>query len=215
MTTHPSALVMTRIGGQDYPMRSVPTCKTCQSPYRADIESALVKGSSYASIARDIEARPNPGRLGHPSVNSITDHVKKGHLPIGPAAQRALIERRSKEIGLDIENEVVNLADHVTVARMVVQKGFEAIQAGDLTPDVKDVMAASKFLFEIDRQTQAGLDQETFMAVLHAYMEVATKFIPPEMFQAYGRALDAHPTLRMVTAKMEQQARESAGMIEG
>lgn len=207
---HPSSMVVTRIGGVDYPMRSVPSCKTCQSPHRLAIENDLVKGLSYASIARSLVDLPG-GHLGNPSAEGISDHVRKGHIPVGASAQRRLIERRAKEIGRSIEDSEESLVDYVTVSQMIVARGFERMQGGEIAPDLGDVIAASKFLYQIDQSAEGGMDQEVMLQALHAYMEVARSFIPQERWQEYGALMERHPVLRAIHDQQEAQKQLEAG----
>lgn len=202
------SMVMTRIGGVEYPMRSVPTCRTCQSPYRVEIENDLLRGYSYAAIARGIEGRA-PGNLPHPSAESISAHLSNQHMPVQAAAQRRLIERRAEEIGRNIENEVEALADHVTLARMVVARGFERLQSGEIQPDLDEALAASRFLFQVEQQQDTSdLDQQALLQVLHAYMEITQQFVPPEQWEAYGRAVRSHPIIREMAERQEASRRE-------
>ena len=208
---HPASMVMTRIGGQDYPLRSEPNCKTCQSPQRTLIENELVKGRSYAVIRRELEGLP-AGDRGHPSAEAISDHVKNGHIPIGASLQRRLIERRAKDIGRNIETAEESLVDYVTVQQMIVSKGFERLQDGTIEPDVKDLIAASKFLHDVEAsQGDNGLGEEVMLQALHAYLEVARTFIPADRWAEYGRAMASNPVLKAIAAKQEEQRTLEAG----
>lgn len=213
MTSVPGrSMIMTRIGGADYPMVSIPTCKTCQSPHRTLIENGLIRGYSFASLARQVADLPDSGR-GCPSSESISAHKANGHMPVEAAAQRRLIERRAEEIGRDIEHDVETLADHVTVARMVVAKGFERMQAGEIQPDIADVLAASRLLIQVDAQQEpGGLDQAAMMDVLHVYMEIARDLIPQDRWAEYATRVRAHPVILAIEARQaaEREAARSA-----
>jgi hypothetical protein len=201
----PTSMVMTRIGGQDYPLRSVSTCRTCQSPHRLMIENELLKARSYAAIARSLEGMES-GDLEHPTREGIGEHVKNGHMPIGPGVQRRIIERRAVEIGKNIEDSVDPLADYVTVNQMIVQKGFERLQAGDIDVDAKDIVAASKFLLSVDQSGQEGVDEQSWSDALMVYLELAVRFIPPEHQREYSDLLNANPILKAIVAKQEAKA---------
>lgn len=205
---HPSSMVMTKIGGREYPLRSVPTCKTCQDPNRLWIENELIRGASYASIARALENMP-AGDLGHPNAEGISNHIERDHLPVGVATQRRLIERRAKEIGRSIETEQGTLVDYVTVNQMIVSRGFERMQAGEITPDLGDVINASKFLHTVEQASGGELDEQAWRDAMLAYMEVATEFIPPERFAAYGQALSQHPVLRAMMSATQPKVLEA------
>lgn len=205
MTAHPSSMVMTRIGGKDYPMRSVPNCKTCQDPNRMFIENELIRGRSYKLIAEALESMP-AGGMGHPTADGISDHIRNNHLPLGVATQRRLIERRAKEVGKSIETSDDDLIDYVTVNQMIVSRGFERMQDGEINPDVAEVLAASKFLYQVEQAAGGGVDEQVWRDAMLAYMEVARDFIPAERWAEYGQALSRNPVLRAMAAQAEQRA---------
>lgn len=210
MSHHPASMVMTKIGGREYPLRSIPSCKTCQDPNRLFIENELIRGASYASIARALVDMP-AGDLGHPNSEGISSHIERGHLPLGVATQRRMIERRAKEIGRSIQDSEENLADYVTVNQMIVSRGFERMQAGEINPDLGDVINASKFLHTVEQASGGDLDEQAWRDAMLAYMEVAAEFIPPERFAEYGQALSAHPVLRAMMAAASQPKALEAG----
>ena len=211
MTVHPSSMVVTRIGGRDYPMRSSASCFTCQNPNRLSIESDLIKGYSYTTIARGLEGTPT-GHFPHPTARQISDHVKNDHLPIQVSAQRRLIERRAKEIGRSIDEHEDSLADYVTVNQMIVSRGFERLQDGDITPEITDVIAASKFLHQIEQTSDGDIDENTWRDALMAYMETTREFIPAERWSEYSAAMHANPILKAMARAAEEKAIEA---IEG
>jgi hypothetical protein len=200
--THPSSMVNTRIGGVDYPMRSLPNCKTCQDPNRLQIENDLIRGLSYNSISRSLDGLPMGG-LAHPTGEQISDHVKKGHIPLGVSTQRRLIERRAKEIGRSIDDAEDTLIDMVTVNQMIVQKGFERLAEGVLDPDISDIIAASRFLQQVEQNAGGGIDENTWRDALMAYMETTRVFIPQDRWAEYGAAMNANPILKAMAKAAE------------
>jgi hypothetical protein len=211
VTAHPSSMVMTRIGGKEYPLRSMPTCRTCQNPNRMFIENELLRGMSYASIARALEGMQT-GHLPHPNAEAISDHINRGHLPLGASAQRRLIERRAKVIGRNIETAEDSLVDYVTVNQMIVSRGFERLQEGEIAPDLTEVIAASKFLHQIEQNAGGGIDEQAWRDAMLVYMEVAREFIPADRWQEYGAALSSNPIL---LAMAQAQERKALGGGEG
>ena len=198
MTVAPNAplsLVMARVGGENYPMRSEANCKTCQSPNRLHIESELVRGRSYRTIARSLVGMPE-GVKGHPSHESIANHVKGGHVPLGQAAQRRIIERRAVEIGRAVEDSEDPLTDYVTLNQMIVNKGVEMMASGDLDIKATDVIAASKFLYGVEQGAGGEVDVQAWIEAVTEFMEIAQKHIPPSAWQAYAAELHASPVLK-------------------
>lgn len=208
-TARPTSLVMTRIGGQDYPLRSEPNCKTCQSPQRLFVEAELVRGRSYRSIARSLDGLP-AGEKGHPSHESIANHVKQGHVPVAQSVQRRIIERRAIEVGRSIEADEDVLADHVTVSQMIVQRGLEKVADGTLDLKASDIIAASRFLHDVEKSAGGEVNAEVWVEAVMEYMEIAQQFIPPAAWTAYSAALNQSPVLR---ALAERQASTIRGEI--
>jgi hypothetical protein len=213
VSQHPSSMVVTRIGGRDYPLRSVPTCFTCQNVNRITIENDLIKGYSYTVIARGLADTP-VGRMPHPTARQISDHVKNGHLPIGVSSQRRLIERRAQEIGKSIEDSEDTLVDYLTVNQMIVQRGFERMQDAEIEPDMADLIAASRFLYQVEQSAGGGLDENTWRDALMAYMETTREFIPQERWAEYGAAMNANPILKAMAKAAEQKAIGGAEAVD-
>lgn len=204
----PASMVMTRIGGRDYPLRSVPQCKTCQSPHRLLIENALLQGRTYKAIERELEGL-DPGPMGNPNAEGISHHYKEGHLPLPQAVQRRLIERRAEEIGINMESAVDSLVDKVTVAQSIVQKGWEMLAADQAAPTVAETISAIKLLHDIEKQSEQSLDQEAWVQSVQIMMEVARELMDDEQWDWFGRKLASHPVLRAMAKKAP------AGEIEG
>lgn len=191
----PGSVVMIEVNGQRYPMKTVPQCRTCMSPYRLEIEQAVLEQRSYQKIA-DAVADREPGTLPNPGYQSIRDHVNKNHMPIGPTSERALVEERAKQIGRDIENYASGLADYVSVNQIIIQRGMDRLARGELKPSMSELLTAIRMQHSIETSTDEGVDAQAWQEAIVAYMEVAQRFIPREHFQAYGAALAQHPVLR-------------------
>lgn len=194
-TGRPGAVLMVEVNGRKYPMKRVPQCRTCMSPYRLEIEQAVLDQYSYKKIEAAVADR-EPGPLPNPSWQSVRDHVVKGHMPIGPTAERALVEERAKQIGRDIEEYSSSLANYATVNEIIIQRGMERISRGELKPSMSELLTAIRMQHSIESTSEEGLDSAAWQQALVAYMEVAQQFIPIEHLQAYGQALAQHPVLR-------------------
>lgn len=202
-------MVMTRIGGRDYPMRTSGTCHTCQSPHRLFIENALIEGYSYTNIAIEVAGRTR-GVMPHPSKTSISEHVRKDHMPLQAATQRRLMERRALEVGQSLEDGVDAMVDLVVVNQMVMAKGYERMQRGEIQPDVADMLAASKMLHLIEQSAGGGIDEQMWRDALMVYLEIAQQFIPQDSWQAYGQAISAHPVIKSILAAQQAATDESS-----
>jgi hypothetical protein len=209
--SHPGSMVMVDVNGAQYPMKRVAQCRTCTSPHRRDIERMILDGVSYNNIVREIGSRPEPDRWPHPLVSSVRTHVANGHMPIGPTMERALIERRSQEIGRDLEGHQESLIDYAAANELIIQRGMARVFRGELKPTMTDLMKAISVQHTIHQATEEGVDADTWQDALLAYMEVAQEFVPPERQQAFGQALSRHPVLKAMAAKAAGLATPTIG----
>jgi hypothetical protein len=203
VNTTPGSMVMVSVNGQQYPRRVVSQCHTCMSPYRLEIERYLIEGHSYQGIADTVAGwpvKPNQ-RWRHPVAVGIRHHVVSKHMPLGPTAERALIEQRSQEIGRSLEDYQSSLVDHVAANQIVIQRGMARMASGALEPSMSDLMTAIRNQQAIEQAAEGGVDSAAWQEALVAYMEVAQKFIPAELLHAYGNALSQHPVLRAMMTK--------------
>lgn len=210
----PLSVVMVEVQGRQYPMKTIAQCRTCMSPYRLEIEQAILEQHSYMSIANTLLDR-QPGRLPNPGHQSIRFHVVNGHMPIGPTAERALVEKRAEQIGRSIEDYASGLADYATVNEIIIQRGMERIARGELQPSMSELLTAIRVQHTIEATSSEGLDSAAWQEALVAYLEVAQNFIPPDRMQAYGQALANHPVLRaMMTNTQQPKALETGTPTE-
>ena len=199
----PASAIMVEVGGQRFPMKSVPQCRTCQSPYRLEIEQAICSGASYAAAAEVIDGRP-PGRLPNPNQDNIQAHVQAKHMPLGATFQHALISERAKEIGRSLETGSNTLVDYVVANRAIIQKGMDRIAKGELQPNMSELLTAIRIEHTVQSANGDSLDTEAWQEALIAYMDVATRFIPHDALPEYGRALAKHPILRALVTGEKQ-----------
>lgn len=197
----PRSMVMTRIGGREYPMKSHPRCKTCQHPRRMDIENSLLAGRSYRGLLADLDDDDLK-----PSYDGIRAHFQNGHMPLHAASQVALIERNAKRQGIKIEEAVEDLVDHITVAEMVVKQGFERMQRGEIQPEMADTLAAVKIVEQIQARTNSDLDHEMWVSATMSMLEDAKSLMTPDQWTQYGRKLANNPILKALAAKEQEKA---------
>jgi hypothetical protein len=197
--TPPHSVVMVEVNGQQYPMRSERKCKTCQSPYRLEIEKMICAGSSYLSVVSALEGRKS-GRLGHPTSENLRHHIEKQHMPLGKTMVHALVRERSNELGRDMETYGSTLVDYVAANRAVIQLGMEGIASGELKPNISEMLAAIRMEHTVQQSLGDGLDAQAWQDAMLIYMEVAQRFIPPDRMGEYGRALATNPILRGIIA---------------
>ena len=206
--------VMVEVNGAQFPVKFEPRCRTCRSEYREWIEKQLLLGRSYASIARELEGLPSEEDTPHPSWQNISSHVQNDHLPLPIATQRKIVERRAQEIGRSIETYSESLADYVTAARTVVNKGYEAIVEGRLEPDISDVMAASRFLHTVDQTAQEQVDESAWLDSTMVFFEAAQNYVPQEMWESFRREIAENPILRAIAARKNEEEIVEGEVVE-
>lgn len=195
-----------KVGNRVYNGKSVSNCDVCQSPMRTEIEFALLEGRSYQGIVDDLPThRPDGSEWDHPSARSIAVHAKSGHSGTSAAVQRAVIERRQEDLGVDIEASVGAEADKVLVAQLIVQRGFDRLQAGDLEPEIPDILRAAALLHQFEQTTGGSIDEQVWRDVMLVHLTLAQQFIPPAQREEYGRAIEQHPILKALYAESERR----------
>lgn len=205
MTLAPAALVMTRVGGRDYPLVSVQNCKTCQSPYRAWIEQYIVQGMTYGGIAKMLtDTQEYGGPLGHPDKERIANHVQQGHFALPLVAQRALIERRAKDVGKNLEDAAEQLVDYVTANELLIQRGVEALQAGEIEVDATALLGAIKAQHAIEQTLGASVDQETWVSATMAMIEDARMVMSPQQWDEFTARLEVNPVILAIAHRSEE-----------
>lgn len=188
-----------RIGGNVYPRKFRANCMVCASPYRAEVEAAISTGQHYSTIAAGL---PEDAEL---EGKHLSAHFRGNHMPLRQAAIRKIIEDRQVELGHAIEDGADQIADGVALARVVVQRSFQAIAEGKLEPTVADGIAAAKILQQTgvnDEQT----DKASYVEAFIVYMETAQALMSPEQFAAFGQSLSSNAVLQGLVQRYRSQS---------
>lgn len=195
---HAASAMMYEVGGKSYPMRVCVQCKVCNSPYRVQIEDALIAGYGYAAIARSL---PEDARI---NARNINVHRRQGHLPLNLAVRTELIAERVREAGERIEEAAVSVVDQVLLARTVVQRTFERIAAGEIEPDISDGLAAAKLLVQVGQYDGSDIDREGMVQIIAAYMEAVSAEVDPLSLARIGARLRGHPVLEKMAERAQR-----------
>lgn len=194
------SLLTVKIGGREYPLRHVSTCRVCTSPFRLDIERALVAGHSYKNILSLL-----PDDEDRPSTSDMRKHVRDQHLPLPDIQKRALIERRAEQIGRSIEEGQEILVDYVGVNEMMIQQGFQDLQDGKIAMKASDLISALKLRHDIERTQEGTVSDEMWAEALMEYLSITKRILPPELWDRFGAELQGSPVLQAIAQKMNQQ----------
>lgn len=202
-----SSMVQVRIGGRVYDAIYEARCNTCTHPARQLIEAEILRNNSYRAIARMYSGTLVPavggGEEPLPEIGyaSIRNHFTSGHMPIGPATLRRLAEERAAEIGSNYEEACEQFVDHYVLAKAVVHRTHERLVMGEIEPEVKDGVAAAKFLADADAAAGGGVDAEAWAEAMTIYFEEAQAIMPMDMWQRFTQRLAQNPVLRAIAER--------------
>lgn len=200
-----------QVGGRKFPVKHDPRCGVCTSPYRLDIERALVAGYAYNRIR---ESLPDEEGVSKPSVQTMKNHVGNMHVPLPEFQKRAIVEKRAKELGKSIEEGQDMLIDYMGVNEMLIQHGFEALQDGRINMKASDLIGALKFQHEIEQSQQGSVDDEVWAEALMEYLRIAKSLMPEDMWNQFGGELQNSQILIAIANKMNGDNAEEVEVKE-
>jgi hypothetical protein len=190
-------------------------------PARMEIESLVLQGHSYRSVAAqysEVEWTDGNGEtvmLPKVTGNSVIAHFRNGHMPVPSAAQRMIIERRAEQIGAaQYEHQVEQIVDQYTFARQVLSKTQERLLAGEIQPEVRDGIAAAKLIHDMESGNEESLDAEAWGEAVQRYFELAQKFMPPDMWEHFTQALRTDPILKAISNRASNRDAIDAEIVD-
>ena len=182
--------------GRPYPLRRVHKCATCRSPHRMAIEQMLLQQFPFRRISQEVAQLDNQG-FPVPTYDSIRVHLSNRHSPLIVIQMRALKEESARELGDAYAREIPGYVNHRAALRMVVQEGVKALEQGQVSIGVGDMVAAARMLEDIETRSESGShDVDAMRDALVAFLDVSAQFIPVEMRRAWSEALATHPVLK-------------------
>ena len=146
-------------------------------------------GYSYASVRHQLA-------LGEEiSTRNIGDHVRNRHLPLDVQETQEIVQEMASERG-DVVGEVVEvMADRLALARRIVARVQQRLEAREMEPELKDGLAALALLARYEA-TDDGVDRETILKGFLAYLTEARNVMSAEQFSEFSRRLGRNPELR-------------------
>lgn len=191
-----------RVGGREYPLKTNPNCYVCNSPHRVQIEEGVLKGYSYASVARGLPDR-TPDEVIQIQPRHISDHVKNRHLPMDLVVRRAIMEERATQIGKSIEDAETAIIDHIGFARLGLQRVVERMAAGEIKPSMQDGIEFAKILLKLDEimGDQGGVDQQVIFRGFLSYMQAIQGVCTPDQVREIGKRISRDPVIRGLLQK--------------
>lgn len=195
--------------------RTIPQCHTCQSPYRDQIEEGIASGLSATTILSHLKSfTPVSGEeaIAFPSAESIASHRKNRHLSLTHELRQAMLDQHRKAVGENLNEDEDVIVEKTLVARMIVQRGYEMLRDGEVDPSINEVIAASRLLYQLDKDMEENIDVQIWKDVLMVHMDTASRYIPIDMLSAYGREIEQHPIMLALREKLEKQKMLSVGI---
>jgi|tagenome__1003787_1003787.scaffolds.fasta_scaffold20983052_2 hypothetical protein len=179
--------------------RADPRCHVCSGPdhdlangwaVRNLVDELLLTAKPYAAILRLIEPLmktwPEDARV---SRYSLMRH-SKNHLRWEQAAARQIVERNAQKAGKRDEASERMLVSQA-VLEAVQQRGFEALVSGELTPSVRDTLAASSALREIEREAEGQFTVAEAFSQLDTVIQTIREVVPTEYHEAILARLES------------------------
>lgn len=206
-----SVLRWVKVSGREYPVTVTTTCRVCTAPptVRTEIERALLAGYRYGKISDSVERLAQQYEAVPPSAESIRQHVAQQHMTLPQQMQRELIEARATKLGRDIERGEGSLVDYIAVNESIIQRGFERVSSGDITPTMNELLQALKLQAQIEAQSAGGsVSTEAYQEALMEYLRLARQYMPPDAWRAFGEALADSPILKAIAERYERQQQE-------
>ncbi|THA72465.1 hypothetical protein E6R60_26400 [Streptomyces sp. A0642] len=201
-STGPTSMVRVRVGGRTVAAKTGARCAACQSPHRADIDGWILQGYTRPTILGYLQDLPE-GPLGHPTDKSLRHHTDK-HLPLASRSQAAILDRRAEQLGEEIEKYGGRVADHLSALDIVVLRGFDALQNGDITVDSATLMKAIDLKHKIEMSADGGVDANVWRDALMEYMRIGLSFIPADKKKEFAAALTESPVLAALSKAQQQ-----------
>jgi len=169
-------------------IRSEARCKVCAAPERDLPNGAAVKNlveelllvpKPYAAILRLVEPLladwPEEYRF---SKYSLRRHAQR-HLRWEQTGFRAIADRRAHEAER-VNGAAGRMLNAATVLETVQQLGLDLLLQGELRPTVRDVLAATNVLRELEQEANEEFSPAVLVSQLNDIIEVVREVVPPE-----------------------------------
>jgi hypothetical protein len=175
-----------------------PRCHVCQSVYRDFIEESLVKGHSYARIARQVPADENGNQIDR---RSISNHLKE-HMDLQRMAIREELEEEAKALQQNVEEGSQGAKTDRGILKVLVAKGFDDVLKGVSTVEPKDLIQIIKLLNELNNDASTSRAEENELA-LRTFVRAIEAVCPPDMIRLIVAEAERIRNLDDISFEME------------
>lgn len=175
------------VGDRTYPLVSESRCKTCRSPNRLEIETAILSGAGYVAVADLYKDEAIPPR-------GIKRHFRRGHLPLLADAVHKLKREEAERRGRIVDEAATNLATLLQVARLIVGKVYEDVVSGKVHPTLRDGIQFSKLLLQADGHA-ADVDWMIVDRGFTAFLAIAEGLMDDHAYEELTQRVTSHPDM--------------------
>ncbi len=177
-------------------------CKVCSAG-----DGDLPNGPAVRSLANQLLVIPKPYpevvRLLAPlmvdwpdeamfSKYSLRRHAQR-HLRWEEAALRAIADRRASHTA-QVGAVAQRMLDATVVLETIRQRGLDLLLQGEIRPSVKDLLAATNALQELEDEADEGLTPAVLLSQLDRVIQIIREEIPEERWPHIVDRLEGGPT---------------------
>jgi hypothetical protein len=186
-----TALAATSASEPELP-RTQPRCKLCSAPEKDVSNGAAVVNlvddllcipRSYASIMRTVAPLiadwPEEARF---SKFSLMRHARR-HLRFEQAAFRGMADHRRRDVER-LGRGSQRMLDAGVLLAAVEQRGLDLLLQDEIRPTVRDAMAASTALRDLENEAQATISPEDVLVQVEAIVQAIRYEVPAEYHPA-------------------------------
>jgi hypothetical protein len=162
-----------------------PRCKVCKSPYRHDMEEALLRGMSYTQVGKFFE------KLGQ-DVNrkNLASH-EKNHMNLANAALRNVLEKRAREALVNVEETEGLIMTKMGMLDAMLHKVWEQIINDNIEWKPGDVLQIMQYIEKLEAQ-QRNIALDEIMLEARCFSEAVKSIVPQSQWQEIVDRFDAN-----------------------
>jgi hypothetical protein len=207
LTPVSDSMVQIRIGNREYPAVRSSRCGTCMHPARFAIEERMLLNYGYPSIVKWISGNSTKNEDGSTvewpdlTVTQIKYHRDQGHCPADSDMMHQLASRRAESMGFDLEKDRGRFVDHVVAQQSVLAIGLEALIKGEIKPEVKDLLAASKLLGDLEAAKQTDTSVEQWQELMVIYFKTVQSIVDQDQWAMIMNKISSNPVVRAMQEK--------------
>jgi hypothetical protein len=201
------SIIKIKIGNKEYPVVRSSRCGTCMHPARFAIEERLLLNYGYPSIIKWMSGKSTRLTDGTEeewpvlTKEQLKYHRDQGHCPADSDMIHDLAQRRAQSMGFDLEENRGRFVDHVVAQQSVLAIGVEALLKGEIQPDVKDLLAASKLLADLEAAKNSDSSVEQWQELMVIYFKTVQATVSPEQWRLIMGKIANNPTVKSMQEK--------------